>query len=190
MFMIMQYSAGLTALSLAKSPTLLQKPNIIALISSLKIANAKFGEFRVLLRLFGLLPIIQWYDDLSKVDRPASWYCHTLEKLQAISLLCYYPLEHASYFGSRGIITSLKPSTIARMSKVSCQFWAAYTVFKLAQIFEELRMISVQKSRAAGVASSELRIKERTAKEALIVNGAYFPMTLHWFVLGVCWEVS
>ena len=187
MFMICQYSAGLTALSLAKSTTLLGNPRIVNLVASLKVVYAKFAEFRLTMRLFGLLPILQWADNLSKQTDPPSGYINLLEKLQVLSLLIYYPFEHAYYFGSRGMITSMKPSTLRNAALISCSFWASYTVFKLMQIVEEMRLLKVQKSKAVGISQiSALNTKERNTRESLIVNTAYFPMTLHWFVLFFC----
>jgi hypothetical protein len=180
--MVPQYASGLLALALAKDPSLLKKPRMVGLIASLRLLSSKFGEFRTLLRLFGLLPIIQWYDNLSQVAHPPSRYTHTLEKLQALSLLCYYPLEHVAFFASRGILPGFKPSTLVRMGRASCQFWMAYTVFKLLHIFEDMRVQAVQRSQAGISSGAEMSVKERNTRESLIVNGAYFPMTVHWCV--------
>lgn len=46
-------------------------------------------------RLFGLLPIIQWAQSLNDpATAPKDSQIRLLEKLQAWSMILYYPLEH------------------------------------------------------------------------------------------------
>ncbi|KAG8959310.1 hypothetical protein FRC03_008155 [Tulasnella sp. 419] len=178
--------------------------------SQLAVSFSKFAglisDSRMLWRLFGLLPIIQWMSSLER-SPPANRRLLTIERLQALSMLGYYPLEHLYYFGAHKIY----PISAQRLSKLalwSTRFWAAYVVLQFLHIKEDMDALSERAARlkqarraqlAGKAAESANEIAEKAgAREELsheyesikkrklaiiqdfIINLAYFPQTIHW----------
>lgn len=107
-----------------------------------------------------MLPIIRWLISIER-NPPPTRKLLTIERLQAWSLLLFYPLDHMSYLVSHSVIpakTSLPllsrtPSitsqatdgTISldagKMSRLSCRFWTIYIVMQIAHLREDRRIL-------------------------------------------------
>ncbi|WWD02262.1 hypothetical protein V865_000300 [Kwoniella europaea PYCC6329] len=127
--------------------------------------GGSIGEARVVFRAFGLLPILTWLlslhphpiqslksllqsGHLPSLDSPK-----TLSTLQAISLLLYYPLEHLTWLGGKGVIP-LSEKRMGWTGLWSVRFWALYVlldIYKLRQTYLSLltRTKSLKQSQSA-----------------------------------------
>ena len=96
--MLLQYASKLV--SLALNPRALPGGKSHSVAASLGRLSALISDHRTLLRLYGLAPILKWYstsnDPKSKVSDSS-----TLEQLQILSMLVYYPVWLSSVFASR-----------------------------------------------------------------------------------------
>ncbi|KAH0833055.1 hypothetical protein J3R83DRAFT_12046 [Lanmaoa asiatica] len=74
--------------------------------SSVAISFASFsgiiGDFKMLGRFWGLLPILQWMISMEK-NPPPTRTLLTIERLQGWSMLAYYPLEHLYYLRAHNL---------------------------------------------------------------------------------------
>ncbi|WWC93461.1 hypothetical protein V866_000295 [Kwoniella sp. B9012] len=114
--------------------------------------GGSIGEARVVFRAVGLLPILTWLlslhphpiqslksllqsGHLPSLDSPK-----TLSTLQAISLLLYYPLEHLTWLGGKGVVP-LSEKRMGWTGLWSVRFWALYVlldIYKLRQTYLSL----------------------------------------------------
>lgn len=195
--MMVQYTAGLLTRML---PRLSQSQDMLAWVTSLGLLSRKLSELRTWMRLFGLLPILQWYRDLHTMPTPKSdTFTETsmtsrrllrIEKLQAWSMLVYYPLEHYVLLATHKIVPEAKPATMAKLSLWSVRAWAAYVVLQLAHISEERRLLAAKQSwiqscsdvHAAARMYRNSEAKAKALRTDAIINLAYLPMTIHWYV--------
>ncbi|KAF8511510.1 peroxisomal biogenesis factor 11 [Gautieria morchelliformis] len=155
------------------------------------------GDSRILWRTWGLLPIIQWLIALERTPPPTK-YLQTIERLQGLSMLIYYPLEHLYYFTSHSILPSRfspSPSANAKIAVWSCRAWAAYVVLQFLHLREDWKLLKLREralrrdsTKTTGDGESSLTSPEHTEvaqrKNAIwdefMVNVGYLPLTLHW----------
>lgn len=102
-------------------------------------------------RLFGIFPIISWAQSLNDpATQPKDKQQLLFNKIQAWSMLLYYPLEHCcelpvlsvskhprdfadpprrqpDYLAGKGVF-NLSPARIGNIAVWSCRFWAVYVV--------------------------------------------------------------
>jgi len=168
--------------------------------------SAVVGDSRILWRIWGILPILQWMISLER-SQPPSRALQTIERLQGWSMLAYYPLEHLYYLASKNVLPfKLQKRTLARISIWSCRFWAAYVLLQFLHLREDIKLLasrekalrSQEKGKpVAKEADSEVAAangppddwRDVAARRAAIVteavvNTAYLPLTIHWSVDG------
>ena len=147
----------------------------------------------------GLLPIIQWLIALERSPPPTK-YLQTIERLQGLSMLIYYPLEHIYYFTSHSIFParfSPSSSTNAKIALWSCRAWAAYIVLQFLHLKEDWKLLKLRERalrRNSGKTSGtgefpsaspdHLEVAQRKSAiwNEFLVNVGYLPLTLHWWV--------
>ncbi|CAD6573055.1 MAG: hypothetical protein TREMPRED_000717 [Tremellales sp. Tagirdzhanova-0007] len=155
--MLAQYSSPIVItllLSLARLRAASSRTNtkaaggagLIALAEGWGNAAASIGDARVIMRAAGLLPIIQYLfalhprplaslASLLNVTHILTYFNgpKTLPTLQIVSLLCYYPLEHLAWLGSKGVIPlSVRGIGIAQL--LSVRFWALYVLLEIYKL--------------------------------------------------------
>ena len=107
----------------------------------------------------GILPIIQW---LSSIERkaPTTRNLLTIERVQAWSMLLFYPLDHTRYLLSNSVLSDKTPSLLARISgvtkkssdgttsldagkisRLSCKMWLLYTIMQLGHLREDRKIL-------------------------------------------------
>lgn len=74
--------------------------------------------------------MISWAGSIES-ERPVSKLSLTLERLQALSMILYYPLENIYYLASQNILP-IKMEKANRISIWSCRFWATYTILQVS----------------------------------------------------------
>lgn len=122
-----------------------------------------------------MLPIIRWLISLER-NPPPTRRLLTIERIQAWSLLFFYPLDHASYLVSHSIVPAKTSSSLlsraasitqqsadgsvsldaGKMTRLSCRFWAVYLVMQLAHLQED-RGILLSEERS--LSKSKVRTK-------------------------------
>ncbi|KAJ3056277.1 hypothetical protein HK097_007489 [Rhizophlyctis rosea] len=198
--MTVQYTSKIIIWSLRKryltSSTALQIQNLATPVS----------DFRILLRYYGLIPLLQWAL-ISEQNPPPTPRLQLLTRLQNLVNAAYYPLEHAYWLGLHNVIP-MSDKTRDKLGVWSCRFWAAYVVLYFAQLWEEHLLLG-KREKALGkrVADEGLLEPEKRAlleeKKALVlntvVNAAYFPLTIHWSLenstfpdigVGICGTIA
>ncbi|RKO87905.1 peroxisomal biogenesis factor 11 [Blyttiomyces helicus] len=180
--MLIQYSSKILIWHLKKGDA---SSTLATRISNL---SGPVSDFRILLRYYGLLPLVQWIiaSEASPAPTPR---LQLLGRLQNLVNLAYYPLEHAYWLGLHQVVP-MTDKTRDRIGIWSCRFWAAYVVLYFAQLWEEHRGLVVRERAVAkkldgdaGAVKAEKRAlcEERKALYInTVINAAYFPLTVHW----------
>lgn len=155
-----------------------------------KITNlaSPVSDFRILLRYYGLLPMLQWII-ASEMNPNKNINIKWLIRLQNISNVIYYPLEHIYWLAAHKVIT-MSDSTRDKIGMWSCRFWMAYVVLYFIQLREEhldykkeTRWLKSKIKKDADNTEYPARLKaiklsEKTWLVNLLVNSAYFPLTM------------
>lgn len=164
------------------------------------------SDFRILLRYYGLLPMIQWAKYIEQTP-PASPLLKRLERIEVISNILYYPLEHIYWLGAHNVIP-ISQATVNKVGMWSCRFWALYVLVHFVHLAEEYRLLKIKGRRltaklakdgestekpagsSSGVAvvtdpaSIDARASLDEEYKALalntVVNAAHLPLTVHW----------
>lgn len=151
--------------------------------------GSNISNARTLSNFWGLLPIIQWLSSLER-SQPQTRKLLNIERLQALAMLAYYPLEHAYYLGSQSIIR-VSPRTSGKLAMWSCRIWALYIVLQFGHLREDMKLLAqderaARAARKGGEVSSEatanrVLVKRKSALwNQLLVNIGNFPLALHW----------
>ncbi|PVG04223.1 hypothetical protein CPB86DRAFT_721925 [Serendipita vermifera] len=163
----------------------------------LKKLGTLIADSRTLWRLWGLLPILQWLISLERTPPPTRRLL-TIERIQGLSMLVYYPFEHLYYLGSQGILPISKQRT-GKYSLWSCRAWALYVCLQFLHLREDWKLLkrrerALARDAAMGknhlTAAEELQLatEMKTRKGALlnelVVNLGYLPLTIHWSLKG------
>ncbi|THU87260.1 hypothetical protein K435DRAFT_730021 [Dendrothele bispora CBS 962.96] len=195
LFTILQYTLKLLIPLLNLRARLQYRAGLRTTVSS--DAATRLGKFastisdsRTLWRFWGLLPIIQWLISLERNPHPTKKILG-IERLQAWSMMGYYPLEHLAYLASHEVIPprlwsfSLSPGA---MSIWSCRFWAAYVVLQIAHLREDWKHLqartrSYRKAKGTSLNENEkVEVQKRWDAywNELLINIANLPLALNW----------
>ncbi|KAG2228584.1 hypothetical protein INT48_000004 [Thamnidium elegans] len=120
-----------------RSPTLKTASTAISLIQRVQNFSGPVSDFRILLRYYGLLPMVQYMNYL-EYNQPASKLSLTIERLQNWANIIYYPLEHIYWLGAHQVIPISEEKT-NKIGMWSCRFWAAYVILEYGRLAEQYR---------------------------------------------------
>ncbi|KAA1065899.1 hypothetical protein PGT21_014689 [Puccinia graminis f. sp. tritici] len=212
-FMLLQYSAIILRhlASRSKNPT-----SNKSLVLRLAALSKLLSDARTTYRLWDLISIIQWLRSLNALP-PSGSKTVQIERLQVISMLIYYPLEHLYFLASKGVLP-LSSRLINKAALYSCRAWAAYTLLHFFHLWEELKLLEPERRRLQALQAGTdfdtprkpnpaiaTSLQEMEGRRAAIINGlvvnlAYTPLTLHWslpkglygseLVTGICGFVA
>ncbi|TFK49947.1 hypothetical protein OE88DRAFT_1632182 [Heliocybe sulcata] len=180
----------------------MRKEPVSSAAQSLTKLGSLVGDARMLFRIWGLLPIVQWLISLER-NPPPTRRLQVIERLQGWSMLAYYPLEHLYYLRAHNIIPSSLPSFTSwfsikgkpvgvdanAMGMWSCRFWALYVALQFAHLGEDRKLLkmterSIAKSKgkdpATVVEQEDLRKRWSAFWNEVAANIGYLPLTLHW----------
>ncbi|EGN91910.1 hypothetical protein SERLA73DRAFT_191823 [Serpula lacrymans var. lacrymans S7.3] len=166
---------------------------------SLKKFDGLISDSKMLWRLWGILPIVQWLISMER-NPPPTRKLLTIERLQGWSMLVYYPLEHLYYLRAHELIPAIIPSVASffnRSSKPtslnanalslwSCRFWAIYVFLQFAHLSEDRKLLKLREKnlkKGKGLAPEEkedIRNRWDAYWNEFIVNVGYLPLTIHW----------
>ncbi|CAO3625962.1 unnamed protein product [Cunninghamella blakesleeana] len=165
------------------------------------------SDFRILLRYYGLLPMVQYMNYIEH-HPPVSPLHQTIERLQNWANVIYYPLEHIYWLGAHEVIPLSQKKT-DQIGIWSCRFWASYVLLEYVRLLEQYRLLRqrettlLKRIKAGDLADDEDPEKEMAAmkkeRTSMIVNtcinSGYLPLTIHWSIenstfpdvlVGVC----
>lgn len=97
------------------------------------------SDFRILLRYYGLLPMVQYMNYL-EYNPPQSKLALTIERLQNWANVIYYPLEHIYWLGAHEIIP-MSEEKVNKIGMWSCRFWASYVIMEYGRLAEQYRCL-------------------------------------------------
>lgn len=125
----------------------------------------------------------------------------TIERLQALAMLAYYPLEHLYYFGSHKIYR-YPVKKLSTLAVWSCRAWAVYVFLHFLHLREDFKLLDERETELARNALAEKKVetgdlvpadyaatkaeykalqkKRRALKLDLFVNLVNLPQCLHW----------
>ncbi|RIA95013.1 peroxisomal biogenesis factor 11 [Glomus cerebriforme] len=148
------------------------------------------SDFRILLRFYGLLPLIQWMIHIEHHPPVTPLLLH-IERIQNFTMILYYPLEHIWWLAYHKIIDI----TDTRLNKIgiwSCRFWAAYVILQFWHLAIEWKLYKRQSRniiKKVDGDEDEIRKEKRAIKAGreriirdTIVNIGYLPLTMHWSI--------
>ncbi|KAH9949994.1 hypothetical protein B0H21DRAFT_46745 [Amylocystis lapponica] len=212
LFMIMQYAIKLIVPYLHLRARLqfragLRKASVSPTADGLTKFGNVVGDARMLFRIWGLLPIIQWMTSIER-HHPPTRQLLTIERLQGWSMIAYYPLEHLYYLISHSVLPSELPSVplasrlpftkttlggrgvswdLNALGIWSVRFWAVYVLLQFVHLREDTKVLKMRqralnKSKAVTTEAEKEDLKERWAalRNEVVVNLGYLPLTIHW----------
>lgn len=103
------------------------------------------SDFRILLRYYGLLPMVQ-YMNYIEYNPPATSLALNIERVQNWCNILYYPLEHVYWLAAHQVL----PISEEKTNKIgiwSCRFWAAYVVLEFGRLAEQYRGLRDRETR-------------------------------------------
>jgi len=163
----------------------LRTPLLIRLSNSLKALSDLIGDFRIFVRLWGLLGIWKWGKSLLD-DPPADLVLKRIAWAQVLVNVLYQFLENGAYLASKGVLEwSADKQTKAWIW--SSRFWAAHVALDFWRLAHErdirrAKLIkAMREGNASKVAKERGRLQEEKAwRKDMVVNLAYAPLTVHW----------
>ncbi|ORY84745.1 peroxisomal biogenesis factor 11 [Leucosporidium creatinivorum] len=198
-FMLMAYGAKVLDFGL-RHPSVSTKSrrDLAERVSKL---GALIGDARVLYRLFGLFPILQWAQSLNDpASAPKDKWLKVIQRVQVWSMLVYYPLEHYYYLAGKGVFKA-SAKKISDIAIWSCRFWAAYVALQVAHNLRSRALLTRARVALAQSRKTKLQAGESVTKEDVEeekreikriekeqeglrrdawVQAGYLPLTMHW----------
>ncbi|KAG9290026.1 hypothetical protein G9A89_010332 [Geosiphon pyriformis] len=189
-FMFIQYYSKIVTWFLLRSG----KTTVAKRITNLA---SPVADFRVLLRYYGLINLIQWMIYIEH-NPPPSRLLLNIARVQNFLNLLYYPLEHAWWLGAHNVVP-LSTNTMNKIGIWSCRFWAGYVILQFLHLYEQWRLTKKRKtdiSKKLDANEEEARHEERALSvdgerivRDAIINVGYLPLTLHC-LLPVNWDLE
>ncbi|KAI9361452.1 peroxisomal biogenesis factor 11 [Pilaira anomala] len=164
----------------------------ISLVKRIQNFSGPVSDFRILLRYYGLLPMVQYMNYL-EYNQPPSKIALTIERLQNWANVIYYPLEHIYWLGAHQVIPISEEKT-NKIGMWSCRFWASYVILEYGRLVEQYRNLKKRETRllkrikAGDIEQHEDPEAEmasiKAERSSMIVNTCintgYLPLTIHW----------
>lgn len=163
----------------------IRTPRLLRLSQSLKALSDLIGDFRIFVRLWGLLGIWQWGKSLLN-NPPADLTLKRIAWAQVFVNVLYQYLENVAYLASKGVL-GWSAERQGRAWVWSSRFWAAHVGLEFWRLGYERAVRQAQRKKIENEnLETKEHLKERTATAAnswsrdMVVNLAYAPLTVHW----------
>ncbi|KAG9017484.1 hypothetical protein FRB90_001128 [Tulasnella sp. 427] len=162
------------------------------------------SDSRMLWRFFGLVPILKWLSAMERTPQ-TNRRLLTIERLQALAMLVYYPLEHFYYFGTHKIY-KFPVKKLSSLAIWSCRAWAVYVFLHFLHLREDFKLLDQKEDELAKNALLDKKVeagdlvtadhaatraeykalqkKRRALKLDLFVNLVNLPQCVHWSLEG------
>ncbi|KAI7871881.1 peroxisomal biogenesis factor 11 [Spinellus fusiger] len=175
-----------------RSPPLKIAVSVLTLAQRIQNFASPVSDFRILLRYYGLLPLLQYMNYIEH-HPPASATALHIERLQNWCNVIYYPLEHIYWLGAHQIIPVSEEKTNA-IGMWSCRFWAAYVLLEYARLADQhsglkqretdlLRRIKagdIQTEEDPEADMARIKAERQSMLISACINTGYLPLTVHW----------
>lgn len=152
--------------------------------SSKKLA-ALISDFRIFVRMWGLLDMYAWGRS-TWINPPKDGILKILEWSRVISNVGFQSLENGAYLAQHGVI-NMTSKTQTQWWLWSSQFWAfdvALNFVRLARMRQLRKVEDQNKIQAEGGDETRLKVQRRKDEiqwvKSVIVNAAWQPLTIHW----------
>jgi len=149
--MTIQYTSRIVYWNLVKNGK-------ISAAQRLKNLEEPIDDFRVLLRYYGLVPLIQWIVHV-ETNPPPSKLLLNINRMQNLVNVFYYPLEHAYWLGKHEVIPISKERT-KKLREWSCRLWALYIILQFWNIWEEYKLLRQRETYISSIEMSEPKTEE------------------------------
>ncbi|KIW03805.1 uncharacterized protein PV09_05105 [Verruconis gallopava] len=173
-----------------------EPPAIAQLLARLANSSKKLAtlisDYRIFVRLWGLLGIYAWGKSVW-LDPPKDKVLRWIAYAQVLVNVCFQPLENRAYLAGKTIIDRDARAQL-RDWCWSSRFWCASTTLEFVRLWRQKKIWEAEDRAAASKekrqgpentqadeeAKAARQEEERLWWKDLIVNAAYYPMTLHW----------
>ena len=154
---------------------------LVRLSASSKALSDLIADYRIFVRLWGLLAIYQWGKSVV-FDPPADKVLQRVGLAHVAVNVAFQGLENLAYLGQHGVI-SRSPQRQARDWVWSSRFWAAHVLLEFVRL---ARLRALWDRETIDGDDKEAKAKRKDEVDAwwreLLINVLYAPMTLHWSV--------
>ncbi|KAK9370033.1 hypothetical protein V1509DRAFT_618342 [Lipomyces kononenkoae] len=176
---LLNYFGSGSNMAVVTADVAVPRPSIAVRMRTL---SSLISDIRIFHRLWGLIGLLRWAIATLQSPPKDSWLA-AVAYLQVVSNLLYQPLENIAYLGSHDIIPVSK-AKINRLWVVSSRLWAAHVILEFVRLGRQ-KYLAVQKNKDdAGEKKAEAKTESAMAevlwRRQLLVNTAYFPLTIHW----------
>lgn len=175
----------------------IRKSNVSSIGDRLSKLAPLIGDSRMLFRIWGILPIVQWLLSHSKYP-PATSKLLKLERWQIFTMLAYFPTEQLYYLRVHDVIPAaitlpVLGKTIAlngkKLLQASSRFYLAYIFLEFFRLKERAGLLytkqkALSKANAnnaeANAEKAELKASWKALQFATTYNAFRLPGALHW----------
>jgi hypothetical protein len=160
--------------------------NLARLSASSKLLSAKISDYRIFVRLWGLLGIYAWGKSVYN-SPPKDPVLRSIAYAQVGVNLCFQTLENVAYLAGHGIMT-LAPEKQGKAWILSANFWAAHIALDFVRLYRVRSLWGAKEVDAEGkevdVEDKEFKAK-REAEVAtwwrqFVADCCYAPMSIHY----------
>lgn len=169
----------------ATIPTPKPLARLASLSDSSKKTAALISDFRIFVRMWGLLDMYAW-GRATWLSPPKDSILKTLEWVRVLSNVGFQSLENGAYLAQHGIIP-MSDKKQTQWWLWSSQFWAldtAVNFIRLARMRQLRKEADKKQIQKQGGDEKELKIKRRNDEiqwiKSVVVNAAWQPLTVHW----------
>lgn len=153
----------------------------------LKALSSVISDFRIFVRLFGLLGIYGWGKDVWQ-NPPRDGVEESIVKAQVIVNFFFQILENGAYLASKNVL-NWSESKQNKAWLWSSRFWASHVLLEFLRLG---RVWSVHNRELQAGKGKEKQVDADTREaewkrewvKSLVVNSAWAPLTLHWSTEG------
>jgi hypothetical protein len=173
-------------------------------VGSSKALENTISDFRIFVRLWGLVGIYTWGRDtwnnpLQDGAGPKEKALRSVEWAEIVASVAFQVLENGAYLSSKDVLTSAAWLSDAGKKRElwwdmwGSRFWSAQVVLEFVRLYViwlySEKKAEVDKVEQDGEKEDKIAHEQRQREEKradwlwwrdLINSGAYFPMTLHW----------
>jgi hypothetical protein len=144
----------------------------------LKALSDLISDFRIFVRLWGLLSIYKWGKRVYN-EPPADALVRRIEYTQVASNIAYQYLENGAYLASKSVLGWSKEKQ-TRAWVWSSRFWMLHVGLDFVKLWREAKLRSLKGKGKEGVEGLEESKWKAKWRREMVVNVAWAPLTLHW----------
>jgi hypothetical protein len=142
----------------------------------LKALSELISDFRIFVRLWGLLSIYNWGKRVYS-SPPKDVLVRRIVYTQVASNIAYQYLENGAYLSSKGVLGWSKEKQ-SRAWIWSSRFWMLNVGLDFVRLWREANLRTL-KGKAKEGSAEDYKWISKWRKE-MVVNAAWAPLTLHW----------